>query len=45
MTSARHTASLAMCLLAAGACQRGPDDLATVDSERGRGRPSDSLAA
>ncbi len=33
MTSARHTAALAMCLLAAGACKRGPDDLATVDSD------------
>jgi len=32
MTSARHTAALAICLLAAGACRRGPDDLATVDS-------------
>jgi uncharacterized protein YjiK len=32
MTWARHTASLAMCLLAAGACQRASDDLATADT-------------
>jgi uncharacterized protein YjiK len=33
MTAARRAASLALCLLATAACQRSPDDLATVKGD------------